>query len=467
MINLPVFEKVFQRFIHQQQLFSPSDRILLAVSGGIDSMVMAELFHLSGYSFGMAHCNFGLRGKESDRDELLVRKLGKKLKIPVFVRQFQPDDFTRLQGLSIQMAARELRYQWFEEIRSGEGFDYIATAHHLDDQIETFFINLIRGTGISGLHGILPKQGKLIRPMLFSFRSDIKSFACQNNIAYRDDSSNESVKYLRNKIRHELIPVLKEINPDLLSGMTETIHRIRDFEMIGEKEIRARRKEVIKTETNRITIDIQKLRTLHPLQSYAWEFLSPFGFNPTQINDIVASLEKESGKKFGSPTHHLIKDRKKLIIVPASGLSNRKTSDNAEGKGCSPDKKCVFFIEKKARSIDHPICLKISLKKISSKYQIPSGREYASLDFNKLEFPLILRRWNAGDAFFPYGMNKKKKLSDFFIDQKFSLDDKVHTWLLCSGSKIVWVVGHRIDHRFRITTRTRNILRLSCLNVRS
>jgi len=461
-------DKAFQKFIHQQGLFSSDDHILLAVSGGIDSVVMTDFFHRNGYSFAITHCNFGLRGEESDKDELFVRKLGHKLKVPVFIRKFQTTRYAEMHGLSIQMAARQLRYPWFEEIRKKEDLDYIATAHHLDDQVETFFINLTRGTGISGLHGILPKQGKVIRPLLFASRSEIEAYAIQNNIAYRKDLSNESTKYIRNKIRHELIPVLKEINPEFLTGMTETIQRIREFEMIGESEINARRMDIIRTESKRIMVDIPKLKSLVPVHAYAWEFLSPFNFNQTQVNDILASLDKESGKKFDSPTHRLIKDRQELIIVQKGGQTGKpapRRKDDSSGSYMQlQENQEICIIEKGIGRANRFLHLKSSVIQISPTFQIPVDKRFASLDYDKVQFPLTLRKWETGDAFYPFGMNRKKKLSDFFIDQKFSLNDKENTWLLCSGSKITWVIGHRIDHRFRITNSTRKVLRIEIID---
>ena len=242
----------FKKFILNEKLFNADDKILLAVSGGVDSVVMCELFNRANYDFGIAHCNFQLRGKESDEDEEFIRQMAEKYGKPLFIKSFDTENYTKEKGISIQMAARELRYDWFEEVRISEGYSSIAVAHHKDDQIETFFINLIRGTGIAGLHGIYPRQGKIIRPLLFSSKKDILNFAKKEGIAYRTDSSNQSLKYLRNSIRHSIIPALKQINPEIEKTMTETILKIRDVELIYRDRIEEKKKEIIKTVNNNI-----------------------------------------------------------------------------------------------------------------------------------------------------------------------------------------------------------------------
>jgi len=438
---------LFGKFILDQQLFQPQEKILIAVSGGLDSVVMTDLFHKSEFFFGIAHCNFKMRGKDSDEDEEFVKTLALRYKVPFFSNSFNTTEYAAGKGISIQMAARELRYAWFESIRVQEGYAWIATAHHLDDQIETFFINLLRGTGISGLHGILPKQGKVIRPMLCMFRRNIEEIAQKYRLLSREDTSNQSVKYMRNRIRHQLIPLLKEINPEVAPILTDTIQRIREFEEIGDQAIRETREKILKKEAGQYVIETGDLKNLKPLQTYAWELLSPFGFNQSVVGDILAALNDEPGKTFHSSTHRLIKDRKRIIILP-----------NKEPKKDMP----VHIQDFPARKmIKKPI--RLSLRKViyDKSLTIRGGREHASLDYNKLEFPLMLRKWEAGDAFFPFGMNKKKKLSHFFIDEKLSLTDKENVWLLCSGQSIVWVVGYRIDNRFRITSRTKMVVQIT------
>ena len=427
----------FIKYCQKEKLFKPDDKILLAVSGGIDSVVMAELFFLAGYDFGIAHCNFKLRGKDSDKDEKFVKELAEKFKVPFFIKRFDTFKYSDENKISIQMAARELRYYWFTELLEKEDYKYTATAHHRDDSIETFFINLIRGTGISGLHGILPKQGNVIRPILFAGRDKIEVFQKENKIKFREDKSNLSDKYLRNKIRHKLLPVIKEIEPDIEKVMQKNISRFAETENIYFKEIEKKKKKVVKEENEKIIISIDELQKLKPLKTYLFEFLLAYNFNFSDVENITNSLEGISGKQFYSPTHRLLKDRNNLIITPLS-----------------EDEIQEFFIEKTDKEILSPLRLKI---KIEKNIELSSDKNIACLDYSKLEFPLILRKWKKGDVFVPFGMTGKKKLSDFFIDQKLSIIQKEQIWLLCSGENIVWIVGYRIDNRFRVTKNTRQV----------
>jgi tRNA(Ile)-lysidine synthase len=437
----------FKNFIRKEKLFDEEDKILLAVSGGVDSAVMAELFRSSGYKFAIAHCNFQLRGKESDEDEKFVRKMAKRYGIPFFIQSFPTSKYAKGMGISLQMAARDLRYEWFGEILRMEGYRFVATAHHLDDQAETFLINLLRGTGISGLHGILPKHGTLLRPMLFTGRDEILKFAKRNKIDFREDSSNRSDKYLRNRIRRHVIPLLEKINPEFPSAIRETISHLRDFEKIGNLMVNEVRDQITQREKERILINIDAIRRLRPLETFAWELLSPYGFNRSVTGDILKSLNRSSGKTFLSETHRLTRDRKTLILEPVE-------------KDIHPI--CYKVIDfKSSKKLTVPVSLFFRKIKKSEITVIPVSRYEASLDLHKITFPLTIRKWAPGDAFHPFGMNGRKKLSRFFIDEKLSLPDKENTWLLCSGDKIAWVIGHRIDHSFRITSKTREILRVT------
>lgn len=428
--------------IKKANLFASSDSILLTVSGGIDSVVMCELFHKAKLKFAIAHCNFQLREAESDADELFVKQLAKKYDVPFFCKQFNTSAYADEKNCSIQMAARDLRYKWFEEIRKREKFQYIATAHHQDDSVETFFINLVRGTGISGLHGILPKQGKIIRPLLFTNKGEIENFAKKNKLKYREDSSNASDKYVRNKLRHQVIPVLKELNPALGNTINENIQRLRDVELIYKNEIENKRKAFVKKEKKNHTISIEQLKKLPLPYPYLYEFLKPYNFNATTVESIIAALSGESGKQFYSDTHRLIKDRNSLIIEKVPGVKNQELRINIH-----KDQKELIIegIKLKFRTLhENP----------KSKILHPKSE---CIDFNKLEFPLEVRKWEKGDAFYPLGMKGKKKLSDFFIDKKLSISQKENTWLLTSKGKIVWVIGLRIDERFKITDKTKKI----------
>jgi tRNA(Ile)-lysidine synthase len=423
-------------------LCGKSGKILLAVRGGADSVVMAELFFRAGYKFGIVHCNFRLRAEESDADEKFVRELAlKKYKIPFFVKRFDTKKFAEQHKLSIQEAARELRYAYFEEIRKKEHFSSIATAHHADDSIETFFINLLRGSGISGLSGIPVKQKNIIRPLLFAFRNEIEAYAEKNNITFRTDSSNKDSKYLRNKIRNKLMPVMEQIYPQYRNAVNTSITNLRNTEAIYRSYLE--KISLLKTNKNGLlTISIKELKKLAPSSHYLFEFISAFGFNKYVCEDICNSLDEVSGKIFLSPTHRLVKDRENLII------EKRNTEEPGQ----------VFFLNEDAKQISIPVKLKLTVKKSPCLTTFSADKNVALLDKDKLVFPLTIRKWQKGDYFYPLGMKGKKKLSDFFTDQKFSVIDKANTWLLCSEDKIAWVIGWRIDDHFKINARTQNIL---------
>lgn len=435
----------FSSFIEHNRLIGKTDRILLAVSGGVDSVVMAHLFHKAGYNSGLAHCNFGLRGKESDGDEEFTTKLAEKLRVPFFARRFDTKAYASRYKISVQMAARELRYVWFEEVRMSEKFDFIATAHHLDDQIETFLINMLRGTGISGLHGILPLQDKIIRPMMFAFRQEIAAYALKNRISFREDSSNREDKYIRNKIRLKIIPLLEEINPEFRKTITSEIGRIRQWEQVGRKEIESKSAEIVHHQQDRILVDLRALKKTDPSGLYAWEILSAYGFTSSVVSDILASPAANSGKTFISQEFTAVKDRETLII--------RKHHKAGAVR--------VKRISETTRHISNPLPLKFTVLENSEQSSIPEGKKFASLDFDKLEFPLELRKWAGGDRFHPFGLRGIKKVSDLLIDEKVSLPDKENTFVLCSSGNIAWVIGHRIDQRFRITSVTKKIFRIS------
>ncbi len=437
----------FQAFILDKKLFDKGDKVLLAVSGGTDSVVMADLFSECGYDFGIAHCNFKLRGEESDRDELFVKDLAKRKGVDFYTKEFDTRGFAEKNKLSIQMAARQLRYDWFDLLAGQGGYPCYASAHHLDDQIETFFINLFRGTGISGLHGIKPKQGKLIRPLLFARRSEIENFAAKNGIAFREDSSNKKTDYLRNNIRHNLIPVLQGIKPGFPDVMEQNIVRFSQAGEIYRNEIETQKKRVLQKENKEVKINVQRLEKLKPLEAYLYEFLVPYGFSMANTKDIVESLKSGPGRRFFSNSHILVRDREYLIIrEKGNGKSNRE-----------------YRIELSENFTSGPLKLKLEKFEQYPGFSFAKNEKTASLDFDKLTFPLILRKWEKGDSFFPLGMNNKKLLSDFFTDNKFSLFEKGDVWLLTSDNKVAWIIGHRIDNRFKVDKTTKSILRIKCL----
>jgi len=433
-----------QSFIEQENLCQNKDRILLAVSGGIDSASMFHLFQEAGFSIAIAHCNFGLRGEESDQDEVFVQNLAEEFDIPFFNARFETKEIAEREGISIQMAARDLRYDWFEEIRKKYDYDYIAIAHNKDDVIETFLINLTRGCGLKGLSGIKPINGKVIRPLLFAFRKEIIQYMTENDHGFREDSSNKSVKYSRNLLRHEIIPLFEKLNSGFKETIIENVWRLKESETVYLDKIESKKEEIFKTKNQQIILDIEQLKLLNPITTYMHEFLKPFGFSQTQISDIINSLDGISGKKFNSLTHRLIKDRTQLIIEEIS-IINKKS----------------FVINSINESIEYPLKLKLSEINRTDNYKISRDLNSGSFDFNLIEFPLNIRKWKNGDYFMPLGMNNLKKLSDFFIDNKFSLSEKENVWILESENKIVWIIGHRIDERFKITDKTKKILQIN------
>jgi tRNA(Ile)-lysidine synthase len=434
----------FKSFISENQLIRKTDKILLAVSGGMDSMAMAELFRVAAYDYAFIHCNFKLRGGDSEADYAFVKETAQRHAVPFFSRSFETQEIADNSGDSVQMVARDLRYDYFSEVAQKEGFDIIASAHHLDDQIETFFINLSRGCGIAGLHGIRLKQGKLIRPIMFASREDIEKFIHQNNIAYREDSSNQSLKYKRNLIRHKLIPLFLELNQNFREEMGANIFRLSGTEEVYRQFINEMKQTLWDESDNSISIDIAGLKDLHPIRTFLFEFISPYGFNAADVENIITALDNIPGKMFFSASHQLLIDRKKILLTKLIGEDKYAFE---------------YTLNREDLSLSEPVKLKISMTR-AGDYEIPLDQNIASLDLGKLAFPLMLRRWKAGDLFIPMGMKNRKKLSDFFIDEKFSRLQKEQTWVLCSGEDIVWIVGSRIDDRYRITSETREVYKI-------
>ena len=438
--------KRFLKFIQEENLVDSSNKILLGVSGGIDSVVMLDLFSKSGFNIGISHCNFGLRGQESDEDNSFVELLAQKYDVPFYAKKLDTYNHAKDQSISIQMAARDLRVNWFEEIKFNHGYNYYATAHHLDDQIETILNNFFRGTGISGLHGILPKCDNLIHPMLFCFREQIETYANQYQIEYRVDSSNKKTKYTRNQIRHQLIPVIKNIYPNYQKTITDNIQRLKQVENIYKDQIQNEFGKFLETKNEYLKLPVKKLRNLQDSETYLYEVIKHYGFNYTNSANIILSIDSSSGKCFLSDTHKITKDRDYLIIEKRNNNEQRE-----------------FKIEKDKNILLDPIKLKIHSQDISSSFKISKNQNIAEVDSAKLKYPLVLRKWGKGDFFYPLGMDQKKLLSDFFIDNKVSVPDKERTWILTSDKQIVWIIGHRIDNRFKITESTINILAIECI----
>jgi tRNA(Ile)-lysidine synthase len=435
--------KKFLAFSAEQKLFNPDDPILLAVSGGMDSVVMAHLFFKAKLRFGIAHCNFGLRGEEADADELFVKKLAKKYKAPYFSNQFETQAFADSEKISVQMAARVLRYTWLEQVRMQQSYQALATAHHVNDMLETIFFNVTRGTGISGLHGILPGQNHLIRPLLFASKEDIYDYVVEHQLAWREDSSNQSVKYQRNLIRNEVVPLLKNINPNLENTIRQTVEKVSAVERIFDRYVSKLRQKAFRHETGAGFLSIKNLQEEPEMAIVLSELLKPYHFSYAQSKEILQVLDGEAGRKFESPTHILVKDRSELVIT-AKPLQPFMSAD----------------LEEEQTDFEHEL-FSLQLKKLRREaVQISSRKNLALLDYATLRFPLKIRKWKEGDWFIPLGMNKKKKLSDFLIDEKIPLNLKDRIWVLTSNDAIAWVIGQRIDDRFKITENTEDVLQI-------
>jgi len=432
----------FLKYIHEEKLFHSSQSILLAVSGGADSMLMLHLFANSGFSVAVAHCNFGLRGKESDTDEQFVADYCDRHNIAFYQKSFLTEDFARQEGISIEMAARDLRYNWFNQLLFQHHFDYLATAHHQDDVIETFLINLSRGSGIKGLSGIQSKSGRVIRPMLFTNRDEILDYCNQMKIEFRTDSSNQETVYKRNLIRHEILPLLEQVNPAFRKNALKTIGNLNETAQLFQQRMSEIKAFVYSDDEIGAIIHIEKLLSLSPRRTILFELIREFGFQIEQVDDIIDSLSKESGRKFYSNDFRLIKDREYLLVSPYTS---------------KPDK--VFYIDEDCTQINHPINLSIEKLERNSGFRFSTHPNMVDLDCDKLVFPLILRHWQEGEYFQPLGMTGLKKLSDFFIDEKYSIPEKENAWILASGNQPVWIVGKRLDDRFKITANTKRIMR--------
>ena len=430
----------FTRYVADNNLFAAGDRVLLAVSGGIDSMAMWQLFENAGYNYAVAHCNFRLRGDDSDADELLVRATAEARGIRLFVKRFDTQEYAAIAGISIEMAARELRYDWFSGLIKQEHFSCLATAHHQDDLMETFFINLLRKTGIKGLTGFRPKAGHLIRPMLFTNRKGIEQWANEQNLHYRTDHTNNEVVYHRNFIRHRIIPALEELNPAFRRNLADTMNNLRSVESFYETEVNRQIKRIAGPDEDHPGIVVSALLKLPHPQQVLFEWMSRYDFNPSTAEQVFRNIEGEPGRQYFSPTHRLVTGRNRLIITPRQ----EKTEE-------------LFYIDREDMEIFEPVHLTFSWQDVDHTEIDPDPR-IAFLDAGKLGFPLIVRKWIPGEYFQPLGMQGFKKISDFFIDQKLSIPEKEQAWILYSGDKVAWIIGQRIDNRFRLTNETREVL---------
>ena len=423
----------FLEYIDHNCLFRKDSKIVLAISGGIDSICLADLLIRSGYNIEFAHCNFNLRGKESDEDLAFVQQLAAKYKVPFHTASFSTDQYATEEKISVQMAAREQRYNWLEKKRKNISADYIAVAHNYDDNIETFLINIIRGTGIKGMLGIKNKNKHVVRPLIFATRNMIINYVKKYSLEYREDSSNISDKYLRNKIRHNLVPLLKEMNPSISKTISREIEILDKVYHIYKNSIQSDLDRIIIKNKEGFKILKSHLAALSTPEVYIYEIFHRYGFN--DIDSITRAINKGSGLRFFSSSHQLLIDREYLFL--------ESINDSLQESFC---------IEKNIACIDTPLKMQFA---ISDLLSYDSNQDIAYLDKDKLIFPLKIRKWEDGDKFIPLGMDSFKKISDFFIDIKLDVLSKEKVFILCSGKDIVWIIGYRIDDRYKITSKTK------------
>jgi tRNA(Ile)-lysidine synthase len=423
-----------------EKLFSAGDHLLLAVSGGLDSVVLTHIIFKLGYSFSIAHCNFGLRGEESHRDEDFVRQLAGHYKVPLYAETFDTAGFAVSNKCSIQEAARQLRYDWFDtlikeqaRLKGGRKFR-LLTAHHLDDNTETLLMNFFKGTGIAGLRGMLPLTEKVARPLLFAWRTDLESYASFMGLTWVEDSSNREDKYSRNYFRHQVIPLVEKVYPQAIHNLADNLERFRDIEKLYQISIDRLIKGLVVKKGNEWHIPVEKLRLSPAVKTILFEVIRPFGFSAPQTDEVLKLLDSQTGKFILSGSHRILKNRNWLIISPIEDAD-----------------KSLFIIADIPADISLPVGkLSISESAPGEKEIQQAGNMLTFLNGSELTFPLIIRKWKTGDYFYPLGMRKKKKIARFLIDQKKSKGEKENTWVLESGKRIAWVIGLRLDDRFKI-----------------
>ncbi len=431
--------KAFKKHIENSFSELLSNHFIIACSGGLDSMVLTDLCQQAQLQFSLAHCNFRLRGKDSNGDENFVREHGENLGVVVYVTHFDTIGYVNQHKVSVQMAARKLRYTWFEQLLVKHNIPYVLTAHHANDNVETFLINLSRGTGIEGLTGIPAKTANLRRPLLPFTRQELESYADEQKLKWREDASNADTKYLRNKIRLEIIPKLNELHPTFSDNFKNTLHYLNQTETIASAYLQKLKDELFIEIDGRFEISIHKLNELSPLSTYLFGLFSEFGFK--ELENLETLLDGLSGKQLVSSTHVLVKNRDVLLLSPI----DKKEEEEEE-----------FLINESLVELTHPLSLKFSI--VPERYN--NSLKEVFIQKNTLKYPLVIRKWKKGDYFYPIGLNRKKKLSKFFKDEKVDVLSKDEIWLLCSNEQIVWVIGMRADHRFRVENSTEEILKI-------
>lgn len=433
-----------KKHIKKEFDFIAKSKLLVAISGGVDSVVLTNILYELDYKIALVHVNYQLRGAESDKDEAFVKDLGNALQIPVYIQKVNTEMYAVDNKLSIQMAAREIRYDWFNKLLEDNNCDYVLTAHHLDDSIETFFINLNRSSGLDGLMGIPQQNDKIIRPLLSFSRDEILEYAFQNNIVWREDASNESTKYLRNSIRHNLIPVLTDINPDFRNSFSKSQSYFKESQLLVNDYIHLLKPKIWKKHNDLIYISLKELKSLPNHKPVLYELLKGYGFS--QWEDVYNLIDSQSGKQVFSKTHFLLKDRENLMLGVLD--SSEKTQEKRRVRE-------KFKIEN----------LEFKIETVEVKAFDPGSQNVEYIDKSKINFPLFVRKWQIGDYFYPLGMKGKKKISDYLIDKKIPQIEKEKIWLLCDAQdQIIWVIGKRLDDRFKITKNTTELLKIILKN---
>jgi tRNA(Ile)-lysidine synthase len=439
----------FEEFINRNDLFGAKDKLLLAVSGGVDSVVLTHLCREAGFDFVIAHCNFHLRDEYSYRDEQFVKELAGTVNVPFYSKSFETKVLAEKRKTSIEETARDLRYEWFNELLDPKRSElhkehlpkWIVTGHHADDNIETVVMNFFRGTGIKGMRGMLPKQDRVLRPLLFARRKEIEDYALLHQLSYVSDHTNLENEFTRNFFRNRVIPMVREFYPASEQNILHNAERCREIEQLYNQAVDLHRSKLLEQKGNETHIPVLKLKKSTPLHTIVYEIIKDFGFTAHQVPEAIALLESENGKFIASPTHRIIRNRNWLIISPVLSMENR-----------------TILIESAEETVQFPLGT-LQLKE-TTNYELPTTNSEATLDLKDISFPLILRPWKPGDYFYPLGMKKKKKIARFLIDLKLSKTEKEKVWVLESNYRILWVVGYRIDERFKLNNATTRALSL-------
>ncbi|MEN9447888.1 MAG: tRNA lysidine(34) synthetase TilS [Bacteroidota bacterium] len=446
-----------QTYIQQYNLANLGTPILLACSGGVDSMVLLDVLLKLNYKISIAHCNFQLRGEDSMGDEQFLREFAETHTLPFYTVRFETKAYKKANRQSTQMAARELRYEWLEKIRKENQLHFVATAHHLDDQLETILLNIAKGTGIKGLSGMQPKNGYIIRPFLEISKHDILKYSNDNKIVFREDISNASDDYQRNQLRHHVVPIMHQINPALYQTSMDFIHRMNDYEILVNEQLKSIKKKCWSEKNGIVEIKMGFIETHSAGKTILFHLLKEFGFNADQVRQLydIRSAKSTSGKQFFSDSHRLVVDRRSaFVVLKEIDVLNYLSFEKIPNQ--------IVFNNYTIQ------CSLVPIKELNIK----TSNCFAYFDADKIEFPLLLRYAKDGDYFYPFGMSKpktpgkvgKKKLSKYFKDEKFSLLEKENTPVLFSGEKLIWLVNHRIDDRYKVTENTKTVLKMKMVS---